>query len=311
MDKSRTIWFYVPPRVHMLDLAGPIQVFYEANTYGARYDLQYFTTTEHPTSSAGLPFGQIRQFNLVVPSAGDYIFVPGAEMEFLYSNELRQNVGFLSWLMTMPGRGVFVCSICTGAFILAGSGLLNNKRCTTHWKRIPELQTTYPNVIVEENILYTHDEQVYTSAGITSGIDLSLAIIEEHYGPMFTHKVARELLVYHRRSSNHGQHSVYLDYRNHLNVGIHVVQDWLIENLHQKTTIDKLAAMANMSSRNFTRLFRKSAGITVNEYMRRLRVEKAQTLQNNPILSSEDIASQIGYTNSRQLRRIKKKGKPK
>ena len=306
MRNKRNIWFFIPPKVHILDLTGPVQVFYEANTYGADYVLHFISTEDNLVSAAGLPFGRIEHYTNANPISKDYIFIPGAEMDYFYSRAFKNNKVFFKWLQSMPGKGVSVCSVCTGAFVLAEAGLLNKKRCTTHWKRLKELKKAYPEVLAEDNILYTHADNIYTSAGITSGIDLSLSIIEEHYGPLFTHKVARELVVYHRRSDSHSQKSVYLDYRNHLNIGVHIVQDWLIENLHQKTTIEKLAFVANMSPRNLTRTFRKATGISINDYMKQLRVEKAQTLSNNSEFDVEYIAGQIGYSNARQLRRIKK-----
>src|SRR5262249_28954822 len=163
-------------------------------------------------------------FKKMVPAAGDYIFVPGAEMEYLRSSVFKKQKAFMTWLQLAHQKGASICSVCTGAFILAEAGLLNGAVCTTHWKRIAELKKTYPAVVTLQNILYTHEGNIYTSAGITSGIDLSLAIIEEHYGPLFAHKISRELLVYYRRSSHHSQRSIYLDYRNHINVGIHTVQ---------------------------------------------------------------------------------------
>jgi len=306
MNPTKKILFVIPPKVHVLDLTGPMQVFYEAKEYGAAYELHFISFQNDLTSSAGLRFWKTDNYKKITPSPGDYVFVPGAEMEYLRSAFFKKQKGFMKWLQSLYKKGVSVCSICTGAFILAEAGLLNGATCTTHWKRITELKKTYPSVLAINNILYTHEGNIYTSAGITSGIDLALAIVEEHYGPLFAHKISRELLVYYRRSSNHNQESIYLDYRNHINVGIHTVQDWLIENLHRKTTIDHLAVIANMSARNLTRTFKKITGITINSYMKRLRLEKVKTLSNNPGLTSEAIANQLGFTNSRQLRRIKK-----
>jgi transcriptional regulator GlxA family with amidase domain len=308
MSHRRKIFFIVPAEVHVLDLTGPVQVFYEANGYGAEYDLKYIGFDERLVSAAGLPFGQINHYSTVEPHPGDYIFVPGADMEYLRSESFKSQHAFLSWLRKISGQHVTLCSVCTGAFILAEAGLLDNIRCTTHWKRLEELQLRYPDVLAEENILYTQAGHIYTSAGITSGIDLSLAIIEEHYGPMFTHKVARELLVYHRRSPDHTQKSIYLDYRNHLHPGVHRVQDWLVENLDKKVKIADLAEQVNMSERNLTRAFKNATGVTINLFMKELRLEKAATLRNNPEFGMEAIAAQVGYTNARQLRRITKKG---
>ena len=306
MSAKRKIIFFIPAKVQILDLTGPVQVFYEANSYGAEYDLQFVSIDSNLISAGGLPFGQISHYTKVVLNPGDYIFLPGAEMEYLRSASFKRQKEFFKWLRSMPEKEVSVCSVCTGAFILAETGLLDKKRCTTHWKRLEELHKSFPAVMVEPNILYTHTDYIYTSAGITSGIDLSLAIIDEHYGPLFTHKVARELLVYHRRSQNHSQQSIYLDYRNHMHLGIHQVQDWLIENLHKKITIEDLAEIVNMSVRNLTRAFKNATGITINDYMKRLRIEKAETLANNPEYGTEYIAAQVGYRNARQLRRIKK-----
>jgi transcriptional regulator GlxA family with amidase domain len=306
MSIKRKIIFFIPSKVQILDLTGPMQVFYEANAYGADYELNFVSINNHLVSAGGLPFGQISHFSELRLNPGDFIFVPGAEMDYLRSALFKSQKTFFNWLRSMPEREVSVCSICTGAFIVAEAGLLDNKRCTTHWRRLEELQKLYPAVKAEPNILYTHTEYIYTSAGITSGIDLSLAIVDEHYGPLFTNKVARELLVYHRRSENHSQQSIYLDYRNHLHLGVHQLQDWLIENLHKKLTIEELAEIVNMSTRNLTRAFKNATGITINEYMKRLRLEKAETLSNNPEYGTEYIARQVGYLNARQLRRIKK-----
>jgi transcriptional regulator GlxA family with amidase domain len=305
MANRRKILFFIPPKVHILDLTGPIQVFYEANDYGAAYDLCYIAAEDNLVSAAGMPFGRIGHYGDVVTAAGDYIFIPGAEMEYLRSRAFKCDKKLFTWLRSMQEKGVVLCSVCTGAFFLAQAGLLNRRKCTTHWKRSAELQKVYPEALVEENILYVHSDNIYTSAGITSGIDMSLAIVEDHYGPLFTHKVARELLVYYRRSDTHSQQSVYLDYRNHLNMGVHAVQDWLIGNIDRKFTIETLASIANMSGRNLTRTFRKFTGMSIIEYAKRLRLEKAQTLDSSPGLTADHIAAQIGYSDARQLRRLK------
>lgn len=306
MAIKRKIVFFIPDKVHVLDLTGPVQVFYEANNYGANYELIYCSLGQDVISSAGLAFSCERSFTDILLQNGDYIFLPGAEMDYLRSAEFKNEKQFLSWLVENNERGVNICSICTGAFILAESGLLNFKTCTTHWKRIEELKTTYPELQTKNDVLYTIEKNLYTSAGITSGIDLSLAIVEEHYGALFAHKVSRELLVYYRRSGNHTQQNVYLNYRNHMQIGIHTVQDWLIENLERKFTIAQLSAIANMSERNLTRVFKKATGLTINEYTKQIRLEKLKTLMYNTELKSDFIAGKIGYKDSRQLRRIKK-----
>ncbi|HLK29289.1 MAG TPA: DJ-1/PfpI family protein [Puia sp.] len=305
MVQKRKIVFFIPDKVHVLDLSGPVQVFYEANCYGAAYELSYCSLEKQITSSAGLSFGAAQSYADMHLRAGDFIFLPGADMEYLRSHLFKSQKKFFEWLIKNHRIGVNICTICTGAFILAQAGLLNSKTCTTHWKRIEELKKTYPALQIKKDVLYVHEDNIYTSAGITSGIDLSLAIVEEHYGPLFANKISRELLVYYRRGPDHTQQSVYLSYRNHIHTGIHHVQDWLIENLEKKSTIAKLSSIANMGERNLTRVFKKATGLTINQYTKALRLEKLKTLLSSTDLKSDALAKKIGYRNTRQLRRIK------
>ncbi|MBD2703228.1 DJ-1/PfpI family protein [Spirosoma sp. BT702] len=306
---ARTIQaiFVLPPYVHVLDLTGPIQVFYEAAEYGAPYQLTYCSFQGPVTSSAGLGFSNVLPYNEVKTQPGDYIFLPGMDMAYIRSAAFKNATGFFEWLRQKHAQGVYLCSICTGAFTLAQAGLLDGRKCTTHWKRIEELQLTYTRLMAQHDRLFVKEGSIYTSAGITAGIDLSLSILEEQQGPLFATKIARELVVYFRRGGEHSQQSVYLDYRNHMNVAIHQMQDWLIANLEANATLDDLAEIANMSTRNLTRTFRKETGTTIHEYTTRLRLELARTLQHNPGMTMEAIAAKCGFQDARQLRRIWKK----
>lgn len=303
MAPCTQVIFVVPPRVHVLDLTGPVQVFYEAVDYGASYQLTYCSFQSPVTSSAGLNFGAVLSFNEVQTQPGDYIFLPGMEMEYIRSGLLEETI-FFDWLRQQHAQGVYVCSVCTGAFLIAQAGLLDGRKCTTHWKRIDELQTTYPRLITQTDRLFVKDGNIYTSAGVTAGIDLALAILEQERGSLFATKIARELVVYFRRGAEHTQKSVYLDYRNHMNVAIHQMQDWLIANLEANATLEDLAEIANMSTRNLTRTFRKETGTTIQDYTTQLRLELARTLQHNPGMTMEAIAAKCGFQDARQLRRI-------
>ena len=170
---------------------------------------------------------------------------------------LRQRRSFFNWLKECNDKRVTVCSICNGAFALGYAGLLKDTQCTTHWRRVKALQELFPSAKVMADILYVKSNNVYTSAGISAGIDLALAILEDLKGPLFTHKVARGLVVYHRRSGLHKQQSIYLDYRNHINPQVHEVQDYLIENLSKENDISTLASLVGMSPRNLSRVFKE------------------------------------------------------
>ena len=147
------------------------------------------------------------------------------------------------------------------------AGLLKNTECTTHWRRVDALKTQFPQAKVVADILYIKSNNIYTSAGISAGIDLCLAILEDLKGALFTHKVARGLVVYHRRSGSHKQQSIYLDYRNHINPQVHEVQDYMIDNLSKENSIESLASMVGMCPRNLSRVFKEKTGSTVLEYL--------------------------------------------
>jgi transcriptional regulator GlxA family with amidase domain len=311
MLQTQQVIFIIPPYVHVLDLTGPVQVFYEAAEYGAPYQLRYCSFQNEVTSSAGLPMGQVQHFTELLPQHGDLIFIPGMDMQYIRSEEFKAEHDFFDWLRAQHRQGVIICSVCTGAFIVAQTGLLNGRKCTTHWKRVDEMQTTYPQIVTQHDRLFVNDGGIYSSAGITAGIDMALAILEEQQGPLFASKIARELVVYLRRGPHHSQKSVYLDYRNHMNVAVHQVQDWLIANLKTRFTLDALAEIAGMSTRNMTRTFRKETGISIHDYTTLLRLELARTLQHNPNMTMEAIAQKCGFQDARQLRRIWQKDKLK
>jgi len=299
--------FIIPPTVELLDLAGPVQVFTEAKFYGFEIAIEFYKYDEEPISTAGLGFGNVADFKSAKLKEGDFVFVPGMDMDYVESIPFAGQREFFNWLKACSDKGVTVCSICNGAFALGHAGLLKDTECTTHWRRVKALQTQFPHAKVVGDILFIKSNNVYTSAGISAGIDLALAILEGLKGPLFTHKVARGLVVYHRRSGKHNQQSVYLDYRNHINPQVHEVQDYLIENLSKENDIETLASLVGMSPRNLSRVFKEKTGSTILEYLTLLRIEFASTMINNPEYTIEYIASRCGFKSARQLQRILKK----
>ncbi|RYY71374.1 MAG: AraC family transcriptional regulator [Chitinophagaceae bacterium] len=302
----RKFVFIIPPAVELLDLAGPVQVFTEAKFYGFEADIRFCSFDDNPISTAGLAFAKVSHFSTANLKEGDFVFVPGMDFEYVDSIAFRAQRDFFAWLKQCADKNITVCSICNGAFALGHAGLLKDTQCTTHWRRVETLQTLFPQAKVLSDILYIKSNDVYTSAGISAGIDLALAILEDLKGPLFTHRVARGLVVYHRRSGSHKQQSIYLDYRNHINPQIHLVQDYLIDNLSEENNIEMLAEMVHMSPRNLSRVFKEKTGSTILEYLTLLRKEYANTMLNNPEYTIEYIASKCGYKSARQLQRILK-----
>lgn len=298
--------FIVPPHVELLDLAGPAQVFTESISQGLDASIEFYSFHDSNTSTAGVAFGAIKSYQEAALKAGDFVFVPGTDHDYLRSDQFGAEKSFFKWIAQCADNKVNTCSICTGAFFLGEAGLLDSRDCTTHWRRTDELKSRFPKANVLADMLYVKSDNIYTSAGISAGIDLALAILENLKGPHFVHKVARGLVVYHRRDQSHSQKSVYLDFRNHINPKIHEVQDFLINNLAGENSIEDLAEMIAMSPRNLSRVFKESTGLTIVEYLTELRREMAKTLLNNPDYTIDYIAAQCGFKTSRQLQRILK-----
>lgn len=290
--------FVLCPDVEILDLAGPVQVFHEANLCGGSYRVLACATRPKLRTDQGIWLSDLEP--LPAPEADDLVMVPGFRMASL--EEVEPEV--LTWLRDAHAVGAHVASICTGAFVLGRAGLLTGRQCTTHWTRVDDLRTGFPAARVLTNRLFVEDGPVTTSAGIASGIDMALSMVERRHGPLVAAAVARELVVYLRRDGAHQQQSVYLDYRTHLHPGIHRVQDWLVAHPAQKTTLEALGQMAFMSPRHLTRTFRQATGISIKEFTTRLRLELARNLLNDPALTIEAVAARCGFETPRQLRRV-------
>jgi transcriptional regulator GlxA family with amidase domain len=301
----KTIAFVIPDSVELLDLAGPVQVFTEARFYGLKVNLEFYYCGTKSASSSGLPFGNIRSYRKARLVQGDLIIIPGANFEKL-NKQLATEKEFFKWLAKCSEKKINICSVCNAAFMLGEAGLLKNRECTTHWRRAAALQKRYPDAKVLDDVLFVKSDHILTSAGVSAGIDLALSILEDWTSPYFVNKVARGLVVYHRRSDKHTQQNIYLDYRNHVNPKIHQVQDYLIENISSDISVKQLAELVNTSPRNLTRIFKDTLAITIKQYQTKLRIEKAEYLRNNPEYTVDLIASECGFKSARQLQRILK-----
>jgi len=289
--------FLLLPEVEILDFAGPLQALSEANRSHARYRIRLCATRDRVRSDQGVVLSDLEPLPEV--DANTLIVVPG--MPYAATQKIERRV--IHWLRRAEERSAQMASVCTGAFILGEAGLLDEKRCTTHWSRTSELAQRFPRARVLTDRLFVTEGAVTTSAGIASGIDMALALIEQADGPLVAAEVAREMVVYLRRDGAQEQQSVYLDFRTHLHPGVHRVQDWIVRNPDRRPTLDELAELASMSSRNLTRTFRQATGITVHEFSTRVRLELAKTLANEPSLTMEGVARRSGLS-ARELRRL-------
>ena len=294
----RRVLVLLLPDLHLLDLSGPVQVFHEANGFGAAYDLHFCGVKPTVTSAQGLRFSNLEP--LPDPEPNDTVLVPGMDSTTL------DRLGHVPnrWLRAALDTGARLCSICSGAFALARAGLLDHRQCTTHWKIAERLHSEYPRARVLTNRLFVRDGNVITSAGVAAGIDMALAIVDEDHGPLTVARVAREMVMYLRRDADSEPGSMYLSYRTHLHPGIHRVQDWLVAHPEKKPTIEQLARIAGMSTRNLTRHFRLATGITLKTFSNKLKLEVAENLLHDPSLTLDNVASRCGFQDPRQLRRL-------
>ncbi|MEM1406096.1 MAG: DJ-1/PfpI family protein [Bacteroidota bacterium] len=303
------VLFFVPPKVHLLDVSGPIHVFYEAKSLSADITLHYLSLSDkqEELSSAGLMVGNLKKFNQYTLTENDWLIIPGLESHLLFDEHfVNEQHEFFVWLNDQSDCGAKICSVCTGAYMLGEVGILNGKQCTTHWKYIDDFKKRYPLATVHDDRLFVKDQNVYSSAGVSSGIDLSLYLLEEVYGPLFATEVAKEIVIFLRRSEKDPQLSVFLQYRNHIQNRVHKIQDYLAQHLEKKVLIEELAEKVHMSSRNLTRLFKKTTGITIGNYIDKLRVEKAVRLLSGGE-KVEVTALSCGLNSSNQLRTLLKK----
>ncbi|RIH83675.1 HTH-type transcriptional regulator CdhR [Calidithermus terrae] len=301
-EPSRRVLFLLLPEVNLLDLAGPAQVFAAAASLGANYSLAFCAHQPELVSAQGLAFARLEP----LPPAGprDRVLIPGMDLARYATGELRLEPAVREWLRGAYAAGAQLVSVCTGAFVLGEAGLLDHRRCTTHWSAIEALRARYPLARVQDAVLFTHDGPVTTSAGIAAGIDMALSVVEQEHGPLFAAQVARLLVVYLRRNGTHAQTSVFLQYRTHLHPGVHRAQDFLLEKLAEPVSLEQVAAAARMSVRSLSRAFREATGLTLTAYRQRLRLELARTLLHNPELSIEDVAVKTGFADVRHFRRL-------
>ncbi len=294
--KRRAIFVYFP-HCEVLDFAGPLQAIHELNAYvSGKYEIVHCGVSQSATAAQGLVLGALQP--LPEARADDCIFVPG------FPVNLGIPRGLARWLKSSERAGARIFAVCTGAFVLAQAGLLDGRRCTTHWKRTNELQQRFPECTVQTGRLFVREGNITTSAGVSAGIDMTLDFIEQEHGAALAAAVAREMVVYIRRDGSQKQESVYLDYRTHIDPAIHAVQDWLIAHPAEHSTLEDLAKVARMSTRNLTRAFLKATGVSIATYRQRLRLEHAKALLANPQLSIESVAERSGFADARQLRRL-------
>ena len=218
--------------------------------------------------------------------------------------ELHYETGFLDWLRLQSTRARRFGSICTGAFVLAKAGILDGRRATTHWNWASELAQDYPSVAVDPNPIYVRDGNCYTSAGVTAGIDLCLALVEQDLGRPLALRIAQMMVVFLRRPAGQSQFSATLEAQTHESRPLGDLLAWLPDHLQGDLSIDSLADRTAMSPRNFARLFRQDVGKTPAKHIEDLRLEAARRMLESTTLSTDKVADACGLAGAEVLRRL-------
>lgn len=309
VDKSKRIpraIFLIPPDVQLLDLAGVALTFGKAEAYGAPYEIVFCALEKSVRTIGNLELSNLIHFSEVDIQERDTLIVPGLEDETILTKTFqRRNAPLFKWIRNAVKNNALVCSVCSGAYLLAMAGVLDGCDCATHWICFDDLQQRFPQLRVVRNRLFVQSRtKVYTSAGVTSGIDLALHILKQRHGPKLAFQVARRLVVYMRRNGDADQSSVYLKFRNHVDDTIHSAQDWIIEHMNEAFTIEDIAVAVHASPRTLTRKFKLRTGLSIGQFLDELRLERANELLSNTDCTVDHVARECGFSGARQLRNL-------
>ncbi|GAB1645737.1 GlxA family transcriptional regulator [Krasilnikovia sp. MM14-A1259] len=277
-----------------LDVTGPVEVLDTANRLLGDAESGYRIDFVSPAAPL------VRTCSGVVIAADpleagegpiDTLLVPGG----WGLHDTLADRALVSWIGKAAGRSRRVTSVCGGSFLLAEAGLLNGRRATTHWAYTDDLARRYPEVTVESDSIFVWDEPFITSAGVSTGIDMTLALVEEDHGAAFALELARFLVLFFRRHGGESQVSALLDAQFADTSPIREAQEWILDNLDRPVSVSQIAAHANMSARNFARVFRREVGMTPGQYLERMRIAHARKLLETTDLPIRQVARRCGF----------------
>lgn len=297
-----TIGLLIYNEVQALDVIGPMDVFAAANALSREEQKPYRLLT------IGLDTEPVRCENglILVPDISidcapplDTLLIAGGAG----GRQLETDPRLLGWIRTRAVDTRRIVSICTGLYILAATGVVQGRRVTTHWRFASDLHKRYPGMCMDADQLFVRDGKYYSSGGLTAGIDLALALVEEDISAHAALAVARELVMYIKRPGNQAQFSAPLDAQTRGEGRMGELIDWLLDHLDEDLGIDRLAERVAMSPRNFRRVFSETFGTSPGDHVERLRLERACVLLISGALSIDRIAAATGFRSADAFRR--------
>lgn len=309
--ETKHIAFLIIPEATLLDITGPYEVFTQAiellnsqkREVGFTYELHSLSISgnKNVRTASGVSIHcteNIKTLNYPI----DTLFIPGVPNSQVEHYKLLGNV--VRWI-TEQVKGVRrICSVCTGTFFLAEAGILKDKRATTHWEKCEALSSVYPDIQVDKEPIFVRDGNVYTSAGISSGMDLALALVEEDLGKSLALEVARQMVLYLKRPGSQSQYSSVLTHQHTDYRPVQEICSWIMEHLHEVITVEMLAERLSMSPRNFARVFFRETSITPAKYIEKLRIEAACRQLVDTQLSLKQITAMCGLGTVDNMRKV-------
>ncbi|HTJ93814.1 MAG TPA: helix-turn-helix domain-containing protein [Pararobbsia sp.] len=299
----RSIQIAIFPGVQALDVAGPVDVFAETNAFvgdQAGYSISLVAASPEPLiASNGMRLLPHLAFSDNTGPAHTALVAGGPALPVE-----RPAPELLQWLTGYAAQCQRYGSICTGAFALGHAGLLDDRHVTTHWQNAPALAAQFPRARVELDRIYIRDDALVTSAGVTAGIDLSLALVAEDHGPQVALAVAKRLVVYAQRRGGQSQFSPYLSAPADDTSPVAKVQAYVMEHIRERFSVDQLASVAGMSPRHFARLFVQMTELTPHEFVERARVDVARNLLESSDMALKAVAYESGFGTADRMRLV-------
>lgn len=301
MSSKKHIYLLVLPQVHLLDLAAPAQIFAHPSLQGS-VALHYISPKPEVQAKQGLHLAHLEPLPQSL-GQDDWLLLIGTSQLNKHFHEADYQTA-IQWLKGLQNQFGLMAGICSGSLLAAKAGLLDGKRCTTHHDLTQALADVAPHALVQEDCIFVADGNIWTSAGITTGLDLCLQLVDNQWGQARSVQIAREMVIYMRRSGREAQLSFWLDHRNHTQSRVHAVQDMIMEQPGFDWDVTLLAEKVHLSERHLRRLFIKATGFNVQEYLQKARIELSRQLLEQTCLPIERVAERCGFQSERSYRRV-------
>jgi transcriptional regulator GlxA family with amidase domain len=305
-ENTRSVDVIVYPGFKAMEAIGPMSVFEYANLHLQRrgqpigYDVRIASTHIGAVKSDTLMSLDASKVLSTLALPDDAIIVGARNIQAALAGAQV----IVDWVEQVWPRIDRLAALCSGAFFLAAAGALDGKRATTHWGVAARLQVDFPSISVDADAIFVRADNLWTSAGVTAGIDLALAFVEEDFGRELVLEVATEMVVYLKRPGGQSQFSSHLLSQKTARPSIREIQSWILDNLQQRLTVALLANRAMMSERNFARVFQQEVGLSTQEFIESCRFEQATQLLADLTLPIKTAAARSGFTDEAQMRRL-------